>query len=429
MKHQRAGRPSTGPILHKRGEGNYVLRGTKNGQDYQVSTGTKVLAEAQAFEDRFKAEKRHLAARGDKLTHAAGYLQWREEIGVKKADALAKIDGAMWRLGIYQPPDEPAALLPKASLGPRLIAEMAHDEEAMDTYWNNLQAEPFTYMRFRKPRKAAAVQSDANILYLQSLVLTYLNFLIRRKRIASDLVPVINCRKASEPREEVYTHDEIDAIVSAAAAMSPRPDLGPPCREHLFVVIAYKTMARSDRILNARWDLVDWDNMSFDFTRVYSPMGRERKQPDRRHLRGIKPAPFAELDEELYDLLRWAWKWKGSDTDYVLGSKASLYKKLQAVLRAAGLVDEEGEVRGSGHTFKHTGLTHLLAGNRRLGIPAVDPQKASDISNTSVPTIQRVYYKVIGGDHAEITRKSLSIGRQRQPDNVASLAAKRSRRS
>jgi integrase len=433
MRTPKRGRPAGLPTKRQNRLGIWVIHGRDDfGERFEHSTGIRDEAEAERELQRFVRERRHLRARGDDLTFAAGYLQWRKVIGRDcVASSLKKIDGQMWRLGIFDGhvTDGPECLhrfpdlpLPEVSLGTRKIASIDQEGGEIDDYFDALQDDPRAFMRYLRVGKAAERLEDASLLYIQSLVNTFLHWLIDNKRIASDLVPKIKLREAVGSMVW-YTRDEFAAILDAAEALCPRPDIGPPARVYLFILAAYKSQARTNRILNSRWDLIDREERTWDFQRVYSPP-EARRRPDASHLRGVKPAPFHHIDDELWEILQWAWQYKSANDCYILGSNASLYQAFKDVVRAAGVLDANGEPKGSCHALKHTGITHLLKGDAASGVAALDPIKVSEMSNTSPDTVMYRYSHAMPKDHAEHTMRSLSTSRRRSAQgNVTSLAA------
>lgn len=405
-------RPRT-PYLRANRDGTLIIHWyDEHGHKREHSTATNDYLAADALLTDFKGKRKHLHAKGRDLTWEMAARQWYEEVGkpTNVAWSLKATIGALWRISII----DLDAPLPVGALGLKTIAGTSL--EWMEQFWQRLQAHPKSVQRYqlRGRRKAVDRLSNSMVGQLQDFIKAILRHAIAKQRIDAAWCPFAKRVGKDERRPEfwdVVDKDRIEQAIEAASHTRDGPAAGPPSRLLLYWTIALGSGIRKDRILNAKWDLVDWQQQTIDFTRVHSPP-ESRHQPDLAHGTN-KPGHVYHFDgdPDMLAMLQWAYQYRTPD-DYILRTKGDIYNELKAVLATLGL-------EGSPHIIKHTMVTILL----QAGVPIA---KVSEMTGTSVATLLKVYKHLIPTDHGQIAATSLR--RRRVPAGVSILPTAKRRR-
>jgi hypothetical protein len=127
-----------------------------------------------------------------------------------------------------------------------------------------------------------------------------------------------------------------------------------PRRQHLFWLIAFATGARSEAIIEATWDRVDWNRRTIDF-RVPGAVYRNKRRV------------VAPISDALYPRLEAAYARRTDDYVIGLGERGKpscTWRGCKENLKAIG-IDERGVCR---HVARHTVASWLLQGDPERGI-------------------------------------------------------------
>jgi integrase len=188
-----------------------------------------------------------------------------------------------------------------------------------------------------------------------------------------DRVPPVDLPPSSPPRDFYLTREEVDHLLSVAAAESEV--YGRMTRVHRFLLLALGTAARGRSIETLLWGRVDFENkiIRFDLSADGKRTGRATKK--RR-----VPVPIAGW------LRPWLERaWREAESMYVLDNDRNIRPALSALcLRVAKGTGNERYLQVTRHVLRHTAAT-LMA---QAGVSLFD---LAGVLGDSVDTVTRVY--------------------------------------
>lgn len=308
--------------LRPAANGVFYVHWSENRRSKRQSTGAREVAAASAFLDEWLRLARSRSAAPDTLTCAD---LWDAKYGLgseRNRFAWKNLEVAF------------------GNLRPIEVTQEKQDAYAADR---------------TAGRIGRSCASAATIRLELSLLRATWNHGVRRRKIATTDLPVLDALpEGSPPRERWLRDEEVTRLFLAARG-----------RVRLFLWLALETGARRTAILELRWEQVDWETGVIH----YLPAG-EAQTSKRRASVPISAA----LRPVLLDA------YETRTTPYVLGTPAPVSKALHATAERAGLSGV------TPHVLRHTAATRMA----RAGVPL---WLIAKVLGNTVEQVEKVYAK------------------------------------
>lgn len=348
-------RPNRGPRLELNKRGIYEIRWTEQRRSKRLSTWTSDLREAQQVFAGWLAEAERTTAEQQRQTltvetalehYQAGHVARRVRDGDRQRQIIRWLtDG----------------------LGDKYVHDL--DDDLIEAYKDARMAGVVGKRRVTE----STVRRELNCL------IAAINYCVKKRLLARDLVPHIPLPEESAPKEFWFTEEETDQLLATAARLSDKA--GRLTRAHRFTAIALATAARKGVIERLTWPLVEWRTGLIRYDRQLDPVtGHTMAQTKKRRV----AVPMADW---LIPVLERAHAER--QTELVLDHDKTVRRALEKLGRdAAEEWDNPRFLRIHPHVLRHTAATQMLRAGE-------DVWTVAGVLGDTVATVMRTY-----GHHA-----------------------------
>lgn len=367
-------RPNRGPCLKLNDRGLYEIRWTEAGRSKRSSTGTAHLPSAQKVLANFL-----LLDERERLTSRIGPLMVCAALGDHKSE---------WQPGDPIPADywhehvlQKVISRETASLAfDKLLKHFGHLAVA-----DIMPADVSAYVAARRAGKIGRVAGNASITRELTVLNAAIHHAVKAKRLPKADQPFIQTPGGGAPRDRWLTHDEADALLSAALErVDPHTPKGKLPRVYRFVALALNTAARRGAILSLTREQVDLAGGVI----YLNPPGRRQTKKHR---------PRVPISEALAPILERIMREIPDKPDaFLLDHGGAIRTAFENAVERAGLGSDV-----TPHVLRHTKATWMAQG----GASMFD---IAGVLGDSVETVTKTY----AHHHPDYLRDAINIGRR-----------------
>lgn len=356
------------PYLKKNARGVYYVHWTEDRIGKRISTREKDLAAAKEFLANWILMEQAAPVAGGDRTIDEVWAVYRKKHCEAKVAGLYNVDLAWKQLEPF--------------FSTLIVSALTQDK--IDEYLTKRTTG-------RLGRKVKPQTVGKELSYLMAAVKFCADD--RRRLIDPALVRKYDLPPPGEPRDRWLTHEEIQALVHAAARLRRGERL---TRGERFLWLALETAGRKEALLDLTWDRVDFETGMI----VLDVPGRKRTKkrravvPISKALRPVLERAYRErLDPERKDGL-------------VLDNKGAVWAPIQHIVMEAGLAPKQKVGQGekpkatgiSPHVLRHTAATHMARRGVSLWIIA-------KVLGNTIAVVERTYAKHQASDLMEAVDK------------------------